>query len=703
MTTPTRNTILMCPPDYFSVDYVINPWMEGNTDRPDPAKTAQQWANLRDAVANRAEVELLQPQPGVPDLVFTANAGIVYGKKAVLSHFRHPQRQKEEPHNKRWFEQHGFEVIEMPRGVYFEGGGDGLLDRGKPDRLFMGYGFRTILDACEFVSQRLGLEVIPMRLVDERFYHLDTCFCPLEGGHFIYYPAAFDQRSLARFEELIAPEKRFAVSEADAVHFACNAIDTGNGIVLNDCTPELQERLESWGFEVVKSPLTQFIMAGGSAKCLSLRVTEKAVEVDQRSTRAEVGFHASRRILTFEGHLLDSGMMNEILDRINATGGAFQILDFRAGVRRDDKSYLRLAVTAPDEALLNDLLGQLIDKGGELEHADQKSARLEEVEKDGVAPDDFYCSNIYPTDIHVDGKWVRVGKQRMDGMIVIGEERGELTATCTLMRNLKKGDKVVCGYDGVRLHQNIEKEEDNEFKFMSSNVSSERRVEIAVDTIAWEMRQIRGRGGKIVFVAGPVVIHTGGAEYMAELAEMGFINALLSGNAIAVHDIERALYGTSLGVDMLRGVTVHGGHRHHLSAINTVRRCGSIKAAVEQGVLTKGLMYSLVKNDVPFCLAGSIRDDGPLPDTLMDLVEAQTRYQDLLVGAEMIVMLSTMLHSIGVGNMTPAGVKLVCVDINTAVATKLADRGSVESTPVVTDVGLFLNLLIQKIKEMELK
>ena len=235
---------------------------------------------------------------------------------------------------------------------------------------------------------------------------------------------------------------------------------------------------------------------------------------------------------------------------------------------------------------------------------------------------------------------------------------------------------------------------------MSAGVSSERRVELVVEQVAWELRQIRDRGGKVAVTAGPVVIHTGGAEHLSSLIRQGYVQALLGGNAIAVHDMEQALLGTSLGVDMKRGVAVRGGHRHHLNTINTIRRYGSIANAVEQGVVTRGVMYECVKNNVPFALAGSIRDDGPLPDTQMDLLKAQAEYAQLLDGVEMILMLSTMLHSIGVGNMTPAGVKMVCVDINPAVVTKLSDRGSVESTGVVTDVGLFLSLLVQQLDRL---
>jgi len=235
---------------------------------------------------------------------------------------------------------------------------------------------------------------------------------------------------------------------------------------------------------------------------------------------------------------------------------------------------------------------------------------------------------------------------------------------------------------------------------MGSGVSSERRVELVVEQIAWELRQLRDQGGKVVVTAGPVVIHTGGSQHLARLIREGYVQGLLGGNAIAVHDIEQSMMGTSLGVDMKRGVAVRGGHRHHLKVINLIRRCGSIAAAVEQGLLTKGVMYECVRNNVPFSLAGSIRDDGPLPDTQMDLLKAQTEYGQLLEGADMILMLSTMLHSIGVGNMTPAGVKMVCVDINPAVVTKLSDRGSVESVGVVTDVGLFLSLLVQQLDKL---
>ena len=265
------------------------------------------------------------------------------------------------------------------------------------------------------------------------------------------------------------------------------------------------------------------------------------------------------------------------------------------------------------------------------------------------------------------------------------------------------GEQVAVGVEGIRSVRNPESRDQRhtqEFSFMGAGVSSERRVELVVEQIAWDLRHIRDRGGKVAVVAGPVVIHTGGGLHLSQLIRDGYVQALLGGNAIAVHDIEQSMMGTSLGVDMKRGVSVRGGHRHHLKAINTIRRWGGIRQAVAQGVLNSGIFYECICRGVPFALAGSIRDDGPLPDTQMDLLQAQADYSRLIQGSDLILMLSSMLHSIGVGNMTPAGVKMVCVDINPAVVTKLADRGSVESVGVVTDVGLFLSLLVRQLERL---
>ncbi|MEM8807010.1 MAG: TIGR00300 family protein, partial [Cyanobacteria bacterium P01_G01_bin.38] len=329
-------------------------------------------------------------------------------------------------------------------------------------------------------------------------------------------------------------------------------------------------------------------------------------------------------------------------------------------------------------------------------------AQLQPVDQAGVAPNDFYSTTIYPTEVRVQGEWVRVQNQRMDGVVVVNQTAEGAVADCRLIRDLQVEEQAIVGVEGIRTVRKTTSRDrkTEEFSFMGAGVSSERRVELIVEQVAWEMRKLRDQGGRIVVVPGPVVVHTGGVGHLSHLIREGYVQALLGGNAIAVHDIEQALMGTSLGVDMQRGISVQGGHRHHLKAINAIRRCGSIAQAVEQGVLTRGIFYECVRHNVDFSLAGSIRDDGPLPDTQMDLIKAQTDYARLIRGADMILMLSTMLHSIGVGNMTPAGVKMVCVDINPAVVTKLSDRGSIESTGVVTDVGLFLSLLVTQLERL---
>jgi lysine-ketoglutarate reductase/saccharopine dehydrogenase-like protein (TIGR00300 family) len=687
---------LMCPPDHYDVDYVINPWMEGNIHKSSRDRAVEQWQKLHYILKDRTLVDLVEPQPGWPDMVFTANAGLVLGKNVVLSRFYHKERQGEEPYFKQWFESQGYTVYELPKDLPFEGAGDALLDR-EGRWLWAGYGFRSELDSHPYLAKWLDIEVVSLRLVDERFYHLDTCFCPLAGGYLLYYPAAFDAYSNRLIEMRVAPEKRIAIAEPDAVNFACNAVNIDRVVVMNKASDDLKKRLAEAGFEVVETPLTEFLKAGGAAKCLTLRVTEPV--------RAEVHANApvESRTIRMEGHLLDSGLISRALDLIMANGGSFQVLNFNLGEQRQSTSSADVKVSAPSHDLMEEIMTQLIDLGAVAPPQEVCDTNLEPVTQDGVAPDDFYVTTIYPTEVRVNGQWIKVQNQRMDGAIAITHTPEGSSARCKVLRDLKVGEQVVVGVEGIRTVRKTESREQRntqEFSFMASGVSSERRVELVVEQIAWELRQLRDRGGKVVVTAGPVVIHTGGSQHLARLIRDGYVQALLGGNAIAVHDIEQSLMGTSLGVDMTRGVPVRGGHRHHLKVINLIRRYGSIAAAVEQGVLTQGVMYECVRHNVPFSLAGSIRDDGPLPDTQMDLLKAQAEYAKLLEGADMILMLSSMLHSIGVGNMTPAGVKMVCVDINPSVVTKLSDRGSVESVGVVTDVGLFLSLLVQQLDKL---
>ncbi|MBE9041981.1 TIGR00300 family protein [Oscillatoriales cyanobacterium LEGE 11467] len=684
---------LMCAPEHYDVDYVINPWMEGNIHKSSQARAVEQWTGLYRCLKDRAIVDLVEPQKGWPDMVFTANAGLVLGKTAILSRFFHPERQGEEPHFKAWFEEQGFTVCELPKDLPFEGAGDALLDR-SGRWLWAGYGFRSELDSHPYLAKWLNIEVLSLHLVDERFYHLDTCFCPLAGGYLLYYPPAFDFYSNRTIEMRVPPEKRIALSEPDAVNFACNAVNIDRVVVMNKASDALKGQLEEKGFEVIETPLTEFLKAGGAAKCLTLRVTEP---VDADVSAAAL---VQSCTIKMEGHLLDSGSVNRVLDLVIDGGGSFQVLNFNLGEQRQSTSSTEIRISAPSQQVLEEIVAQSIELGAMALSQDEQDAHLELVTQAGVSPDDFYVTTIYPTEVRVNGEWVRVQKQRMDGAIALTETSNGTVAQCKLLRDLEIGERVVTGIGGIRTLRKERALKNQEFGFMSAGVSSERRVELVVEQVAWELRQIRDRGGKVAVTAGPVVIHTGGAEHLSSLIRQGYVQALLGGNAIAVHDMEQALLGTSLGVDMKRGVAVRGGHRHHLNTINTIRRHGSIAKAVEEGVVTHGVMYECVKNNVPFALAGSIRDDGPLPDTQMDLLKAQAEYTELLEGVEMILMLSTMLHSIGVGNMTPAGVKMVCVDINPAVVTKLSDRGSVESTGVVTDVGLFLSLLVQQLDRL---
>lgn len=686
--------ILMCAPHHYDVDYVINPWMEGNIHRSSRDKAEAQWDKLYQVLQTYATIDLVEPQKGWPDMVFTANAGLILGDTVVLSRFFHPERQGEEPYFQAWFESQGYKVHTLPKNLPFEGAGDALIDR-VGGWLWAGYGFRSELDSHPYLAEWLDVEVLSLRLVDRRFYHLDTCFCPLTDGYLLYYPAAFDTYSNRLIELRVPAEKRIAIEEADAVNFACNTVNIDRVVVMNKVSDGLNKTLKERGFIVVETPLTEFLKAGGAAKCLTLKVTEPHKVSPQLST-------VQSRTIKLEGHLLDSGLVNRVLDTIVAGGGSFQVANFKLGEQRLDTSVAEVKVSAPDSIVMADIMGQLIDLGAIDTARDISDANLAPVTQQGVAADDFYATTIYPTEISIAGEWILVQGQRMDGAIAVTQTATGSVARCKLLRDLQIGESVVVGSAGIRTKRTTTtlKKSTEEFSFMGAGVSSERRVELVVEQVAWDLRRIRDRGGKVAVVAGPVVIHTGGSEHLNQLIREGYVHALLGGNAIAVHDIEQSLMGTSLGVDMQLGVSVHGGHRHHLKAINTIRRCGSIANAVEQGVLRSGVMYECVKHNVPFSLAGSIRDDGPLPDTKMDLIEAQSEYARLIEGADLILMLSSMLHSIGVGNMTPAGVKMVCIDINPAVVTKLSDRGSIESIGVVTDVGLFLSLLVQQLNKL---
>ena len=398
-----------------------------------------------------------------------------------------------------------------------------------------------------------------------------------------------------------------------------------------------------------------------------------------------------RRLLA-EGHLIDSGLLTRMLNLIVDAGADYRIIAFSMGKVRTDPSRLEIEVRCGSEERLEFLTGLLVPQGCYEKEAGD--ALLKPAPKDSCVPEDFYATTNRRTQVYLRGAWQDVADMRMDGVIV---ERGAGLA-CRLIRDVKAGDWCVCTSRSVRVHPLFALQESEEFGFMASEVSSERSVDVATSRVAQELAREKREGGKVVVVAGPVVIHTGGGPALSSLVRGGYVSGLLAGNALAVHDVESALFGTSLGIALDTGAPVSEGHRNHIRAINTVFAHGSLKAAVAAGAVTSGVMYECITLGVPFALAGSLRDDGPLPETEMDMLAAQRAYGALVKGARMVIMLSTMLHSIATGNMIPAWTKTICVDINPAVVTKLSDRGSGQTIGIVTDVGLFLRSLAEKLQ-----
>ncbi len=393
-----------------------------------------------------------------------------------------------------------------------------------------------------------------------------------------------------------------------------------------------------------------------------------------------------------EGHLIDSGNFQSILTTVVEHGSEYEILRFEVGRNNAQGSELTLRLTTDSDERLQDLLSKLSVFGCFVK--DSPNALLRPADMDGAAPLDFYSTTNHRTAVFLGGQWVVAANQRMDAVLVV--DNGKVS--CKKLRSIRKGDLIVCGMQGIRVTPDVQQRDKPTFGFMSNEVSSERRVETTVRRVAEMLRAAKASGGRVAFVAGPVVVHTGGVPYFCRLIELGYVDTLLAGNALAVHDIEVALSGTSLGIDLSSGHPVEHGHRNHMRAINSVRRAGGIGKAVEKGVLTSGIMHACHTHGVRYILAGSIRDDGPLPETMMNLIEAQEAYGLALTGVEVVVMLSSMLHSIGVGNMLPSWVKVICVDINPAVVTKLSDRGSSQTIGIVTDVGLFLHQLAEQLR-----
>jgi lysine-ketoglutarate reductase/saccharopine dehydrogenase-like protein (TIGR00300 family) len=394
------------------------------------------------------------------------------------------------------------------------------------------------------------------------------------------------------------------------------------------------------------------------------------------------------------GHIIDSLILPKVLDEVMALGGQFEIREIRIGQRRNDPSYAQLRVIGGTPEHLERLL-TAIGRHGAVP-LNQQDCRLVPADMDGAFPEGFYSTTNQDTQIRLKGNWVRVQKQEMDCGVRV--DLANLRAECVPMIDVRQGDLIVVGRAGTRVHPTERDTSGHDaFGFMNSNVSSEKPKGITVRDVAAAMRDARSGTGKILVVAGPAVVHTGSRDYMSHLIRHGFVNVLFAGNALATHDIEQSLFGTSLGISMTHGRSIEEGHEHHLRSINRIRRLGGIRRAVEQQVLTSGIMFECVRNNVPFLLAGSIRDDGPLPEVITDVLEAQRRMREECEGVTLALMIATTLHSIAVGNLLPARVKVVCVDINPATVTKLTDRGTFQTIGLVTDVEPFLRVLVHEL------
>jgi lysine-ketoglutarate reductase/saccharopine dehydrogenase-like protein (TIGR00300 family) len=390
------------------------------------------------------------------------------------------------------------------------------------------------------------------------------------------------------------------------------------------------------------------------------------------------------------GHIIDSWSLPRAWDFIMDHGGNFDVEVMRVGKHKDEPSYVRMRVEAPDTETLELIVSQLQQLGATLKHG---SIQTEVVMQDGVLPPKFYSTTNLPTQVRFDGHWLDVENIEMDVAIVI--DRTHKRAYTKPMHEVRKGDEVVIGHEGIRVHPLERPRQREAFAFMQSDVSSEKAKVQSIYEIAREMQETRARGGKILFVLGPAVIHTGAGRYVAEMIRHGYVQVIFGGNAIITHDIESALFGTSLGVNIESGEQVEGGHRNHLRAINAIRALGSVEKAIETGLLKEGITYEAMKHGVKMVLAGSIRDDGPMPGVISEMQEAQKQMRAALPGVEMAIIVASMLHAIATGNLLPATVRTVVVDINPSVVTKLADRGSFQAAGLITDAELFLRELVK--------
>ncbi len=402
------------------------------------------------------------------------------------------------------------------------------------------------------------------------------------------------------------------------------------------------------------------------------------------------------REIEVRGHLIDSLILTKIFDGVMDLGGEFEVKKIQIGKKKKDESYAKISVTGKNQKHLDKIL-QLVYREGATAKI-QKEVTLKPASKNFVMPDNFYSTTNNNTQIFLKGKWIQVNDMMMDKCIVVKGNKSK----CVPILEVKKGDKIVVGEEGLRITPPKRPREGmNVFQFMGGSSSSERPTQYIAKKVAEDIYKTKKLGGKIVFVGGPAVIHTGAADSVSALIKLGYINAVLAGNALAVHDIENAILGTSLGMNVHDGTLAVRGYRNHMETINSVFKAGSISKMVQSKKLRKGIMYECVKKNIPYVLAGSIRDDGPLPDVITDITVAQQKYKEVLKNANLVIMASTMLHSIATGNMLPADVKIIIIDINQPAVTKLMDRGTWQALGIVSDVGAFLPMVTQEIKKLK--
>ncbi|EMA44446.1 ornithine cyclodeaminase [Halococcus saccharolyticus] len=412
------------------------------------------------------------------------------------------------------------------------------------------------------------------------------------------------------------------------------------------------------------------------------------------------------REVELSGHIIDSGMMQACFGAIMDLGGSFEVDEFRIGRSEVEESYARLTVFADTEPELRSIVHELHQNGANPSHP--VDASLEPAPDDQVVPPDFYSTTNHPTEIRYDGEWLSVDRIEMDCAVVVEEGAsdggddvdgsGGPRAYTKVLNGIEADDSVVTGETGIRVRP-PERPRDREgaFGFMQGGVSSERPSESTITKVAEAIAETKREGGSVLAVCGPALIHSGAREDLARLVRDGYVDMLSAGNGFAVHDLERDLYGTSLGMDTESLDHPRKGHKHHIYTISEIIRAGGIREAVDEELVESGVMYECVANDRPYVLAGSIRDDGPLPDTITDAVEAQNAIREQAHEADLVLMLSTLLHSVAVGNCLSSTTRVICVDINPATVTQLLDRGSAQAVGMVTDIGTFVPILAEQL------